>query len=281
MTRNHREQGDRAVMTISLSGRVVEHDEAGCQDPAEFVALAKRCGYDGVNLRSRQLTADTPEATYQQLRAALADAGLGVSMINATVPSSPEEAEGYERMCRRAAELGCDILRVSFRPESIDAGRAACDTAARHGLRLVMQMHTGAVNETFAMAADWTAQVDRPNFGVNAEPGNHLMIGEAFDAENLRRLGDRLFIVSLQSLIVVDQPGEGVNQLKLSDGTPVLYKRVPLGENAQLDVAAMGAALREVGYEGAINVLEPYPAGEDLETFCRNTCSFLRSGLGG
>ena len=269
------------MMRISLSGRIVESEKAGFQDAVEFVGLASRCGYDGVNLRSRQLTVETPEADYQALRQALADAGLGVSMINASVPSAPDERETFERLCRRTAELGCDILRVSFGPDTIEAGRAACDVAAPHGIRLVMQMHTNSVNETFAMAADWTAQVDRPNFGVNAEPANHLMIGEAFSAESLRKLGDRLFIVSLQSLIVVPEPGGGVNQLKLSTGKQVCYTRVPIQDNTQIDVAAVAAALREVGYTGYLNMLDPYPDGEDLEAFCRDYAAHLRSKLGG
>ena len=267
-------------MRISLSGRVVEHTDAGCQDAVDFVRLAERCGYDGVNLRSRQLTVETPDAAFADLREALREAGLGVSMINTSIPSSAEERPAFEHLCRRAAELGCDLLRVSFGPDTIEAGRTACDMAAPHGVRLVMQMHTGAVNETFQMAADWTAEVGRANFGVNVEPANHLMIGEPFSAASLRTLGDRLWIVSLQSLIVVQAAGEGVAQLTLSDGRQVLFQRVPIQANPQIDVAAVGAALREVGYDGYLNMLEPFPAGEALEPFCRSYQEYVRGQLG-
>ena len=268
-------------MKLSLSGRIVEHPDAPCQDPVAFARLAQRCGYDDVNLRSRQLTAETSADDYARLSDALTEAGLGVSMINAAVPSAPAERPAFERLCQRAADLGCNLLRVGFGPDTIEAGRTACDIAAPCGVRLVMQMHTGAVNETFGMAADWTAEVDRPNFGVNAEPANHLMIGEAFTADNLRKLGDRLWIVSLQSLIVVPEPGEGASQLKLTSGRQICFKRVPIQDNPQIDVAAVAGALREVGYDGCINMLEPYPAGEDLEAFCRGYLEHLRAQIAG
>jgi len=268
------------MLEISLSGRVVESDKAGFQDGVEFVQLAARCGYDSVNLRARQITLATPDPDYHRLRQALADAQLGVSMINTPIPATPDERDPFERLCRRAAEMGCDILRVNFGPDTIDAGRAACDIAAPHDVRLVMQMHTNSVNETFQMAADWTARVDRPNFGVNAEPANHLMIGDTFAPAGLRKLGDRLFIVSLQSLIVVPEPGEGINKLKLTTGEEVCYKRVPIQSNPQIDVAAVAAALRDVGFDGTLNMLEPYPDGEDLETFCRDYANHLRANIG-
>ena len=267
-------------MQISLSGRVVEHDQAGCRQAPEFLRLAQRCAYDGVNLRSRQLTVDTSAADFDRLRAAVAQAGLAVCMINAAAPADADTRGAFERLCERAVALGCGLLRLSITPDNLDAGRWACDAAADHGLRLAQQMHTGAVNETFRMAADWTAKVDRANFGQIVEPANHLMIGEAFSAANLRTLGDRLFMVNLQSLVVVDDPADDVPAVRLTGDREVHYRRVPVETNPGIDVAAAVAALREVGYDGWINMLEPYPEGEDLELFCRDYAAFLRAAIG-
>ena len=268
-------------MKISLSGRIVENDQAPCQNAAEFVHLAQRGGYDAVNLRSRQLVAQTPQADFVRLRDALADAGLAVCMINASVPADADQRDAFERLCERGVELGCDLLRMSITPDNLAPGREACDVAAGHGLRVAQQMHTGAVNETFRMAADWTAQVGRANFGQIVEPANHVMIGEPFTPDNLRTLGDRLFMVNLQSLVVVDGPGEGLPAVTLTDGTRVPYQRVPIQTNPSIDVGAVVRALREVGYDGTINMLEPYPDGEDVATFCRDYATFLRSHMGG
>ena len=266
-------------MRMSLSGRIVEHDQAGCQNATDFLQLAKRCGYDGVNLRSRQLTRDTSAADFGRLRDALAETGLAVCMINASAPTDADQRAAFQRLCGRAADLGCELLRLSITPDNLDAGRWACDTAAGNGLRLAQQMHTGAVNETFGSAAEWTATVDRRNFGQIVEPANHVMIGEAFSADNLRRLGDRLFMVNLQSLVVVDDPADDVPAVALTNGTRVPYRRVPVQTNAQIDLGAVVAALQEVGYDGWINMLEPYPEGEDLDTFCRDYAAFLRTTI--
>jgi sugar phosphate isomerase/epimerase len=262
-------------MRITLSGRVVEHEEAGFKDLAEFIGLAKRCAYDGVNLRAKQVGPDTSDEEFARVKQALADTGLELVIVDVTVPAEAGQLSGFERLCERVAELGCGLLRAAIMPNTLEPGRQMCDTADRHGLRLSMQMHTHSINETFAMAADWAAKVDRPNFGMTVEPANHLMIGQAFTAENLGVLGDRLFFCNLQSLIVVDEPDERTAQLSLSTGKPVIYKRVPIQTNPQIDVSNVAAALRGVGYTGPINMLDPYPDDEDLETFCSEYATFL------
>jgi len=264
---------------LALSGRIVENDRAGFQTPTAFVGLAQQCGYEGMNLRSRQLTAETSDADFATLRQAIADAGLDVILINATVPTDAHGQRAFERLCTRSVALGCPALRVGIGDTNLADGQRACDTAAQHGLRLVTQMHTGGCMETFRLAADCIGRVDRPNYGGIVEPANHLMAGDAFSPDNLGLVADRLWMVNLQSLVVVRQAREDLSQLTLRDGTTLHYQRVPIQTNPDIDMDAVAAALRAVGYDGWINMLEPYPDVPDLAAYARDYADFLRPKL--
>ena len=65
-------------MKLSLSGRLVEEGSGTTIPTREFLDLAKRCGYEAVDLRASQLSGDSTEQEIDAIKAGLAENGLAV-----------------------------------------------------------------------------------------------------------------------------------------------------------------------------------------------------------
>lgn len=258
-------------MKLSLSGRLVESGGGTIVPLEAFLDVAKRCGYEGVDLRATQLGAAASDAEWDALRAALAERGVGVFETQYGQPIAGDEAErAFSRFARLTAELGGEGIRIGGDLATL---KRAARLAASHGVRVLYQMHTGGPFETIASAAAAVAEVGEPNFGVMPEPANLLMAGEAFEEGMFEPLAGRILGVHVQTLEVrADAP----DALKLRDGTEVRYARVAYAENRQIDFAAFFAALRAVGFDGYVNELEPCPGAEALEAAAGDAAEFLR-----
>ena len=151
--------------------------------------------------------------------------------------------------------------------------KKAAQLAAPVGLRVLYQMHTGGPFETVAVAANSIAEIGEPNFGVMAEPANHLMAGETFSEDMFEPIKDSLFGVHVQTLEIGP---DKENALKLADGTEVKYSRVEYADNKQIDFATFFAALKKAGFDGYVNELEPCQPVDELESTITKAAKFLR-----
>ena len=259
-------------MKLSLSGRIIETAQGSALPIREFIQMASSTGYDCVDIRYSQINTDYSDDLIGETESALADSGIAAVMMNAGSISSDVSLEGLIRIAEAAKRLGCDLIRISGSPEMIQ--KAADEVAP---LRLCSQIHTGGEYETIASTKETLAEIGRDNFGVLVEPANLLMAGESYGEEALAQIGDSVFGVNLQSIKVVGS--EEGSKLNLRDGTEVSYTRVPLGENAQMDTAGFISALKAVGFDAFINVLEPHEAGVNSATVAQSTAETLRSLL--
>lgn len=259
-------------MKFSLSGRFVEMGGGKLAlSNAEFIALAKRAGYDGVDLRASQISHESPPEALVEVKKALQETGLEVAMLG--LASAGEKGlAALPKVIEIARELGCRLIRVGG-----DAAfcRKAAEMAVPYGIRLGCQMHTGGEFETFDLARETLAKINRPNFGLITEPANIYMAGDAFTVENFRKVASHIFASNIQSLIVLP-PAEAPNKLKLRSGKEIGYKRVPIQENKAMDVPAYFAALRAVGFDGWVNMLEPICDEKQREQFAREYVEYLR-----
>ena len=259
-------------MKFSLSGRFVEMGGGKLALPnAEFIAMARRAGYDGVDLRASQLSEDSPPRALEDVVGALKATGIEVAILGMK-DSGEKGLASMPKVIELARELGCKLLRVGG---DVEFMKKAADVAAPHGIKLGCQMHTGGDFETFDLARQTLARIGRRNFGVITEPANHFMAGDAFTADNLRKVASHLFASNIQSLIVLP-PAEAPSRLKLRSGREIGYKRMPIQQNAAMNVPGYFAALRAVGFDGWVNMLEPAPEEKDIEKFAREYLVYLR-----
>ena len=259
-------------MKLSLSGRLVEKSGTQTAMPVvDFVRLAARCGYDAVDLRGSQVSPETPEAVLAELKSALRSESIVVfaGQYHGKLADAAEE-ERFAGFAAKLADLGAFSIRMGAPPPVL---RRAAQLVAPLGLRVHYQMHTNSPFETIAGAAGVLAEINEPNFGLVPEPANLSLSGLPFSRDMFAPLQGGIVGVHVQTLIVCP---DGANALKLCDGREVRYTRVPYAENHHTPFAVFFDALRQVGFDGYVNELEPMPAEGELENVVREAAAFLR-----
>lgn len=257
-------------MKLSLSGRLVEGGTGTILTAERFLKLARDCGYEAIDLRATQLGPETDAVELEHLRDGLKTHKLELFEGQHRGGLDAVGQEAFSQLAERVAYLGGRGIRVGGDLATL---KHACRLAAPHGLRILYQMHTNGPFETVLAAAAAIAEIDEPNFGVMPEPSNLLMAGETFSQDMFAPLTGRIFGVHVQTLEVhPDAP----NALRLTDGTEVRYLRVPYAENRQIDFAVFFAALRQAGFSGYVNELEPCPGEAEVEATVSEAAAFLR-----
>lgn len=133
--------------------------------PREIVALAARCGLEGVEWGG---DVHVPNATAAgEVRRMTADAGLAVAAYG-----SYWRAEGpFGPVLEAAAALGAPTVRVwagregssaANRGPVADALREACVAAAKAGLTVSLEYHAGTLTDTLASTLELVRRVDHP-----------------------------------------------------------------------------------------------------------------------
>jgi len=240
------------VITLGLSGRIIETPTGYQMPTTDFIRFAADTGYQWVELRPRgQVTPETSDAEVAEIRAALDEAEVICAVITFSEPQTEESFQALERMCQIAVGLACANIRLSV--SDLAWVQRACDLAADQELNLVSQIHTGTPLETVEGALDTCEKVARDNFGVAYEPGNFVLAGRDYGLPALRQLGDRLFSVSLQNIKpVAEVEGEGIISYRGRG-----FRRCKTGDPEGVDFEEVFKALHVVGYEGCATLIEP------------------------
>jgi len=242
-------------MKLYLSGRILEtfDPRPGLE---EFVSLAKETGYDGVGLRQWHIPQGREEI--DNLKRLLDDAGMDVCSIRTT-------PELLQQAIEAARALGVKVLRmwdgyVEAAP-SLDAG-----------MRVGPQMHTGGEFENVSMAARTLAKIESSKVGVIPEPANLMLAGETWSEGLFAPLAGRIIGCNIQSIAV----GQGEGSLTMSDGRTVNYERIPFSENDQADLPGFFSALRAVGYDHYVQMIDVVPENESLKEFAAECAKSLQ-----
>ena len=260
-------------MKLSLSGRLVECSGENLLSTGEFLDLAGLSGYDAVDLRASQLNPNTSGDDIDTIRKGLERNHLNLFEAAYRGSLAGDASETFARFAGLVADFGGEGIRISGDAATL---KQAARLAAPHGIRILYQMHTGGTFETVASAARAVADIAEPNFGVMPEPANLMMAGETFGETMFEALRGHIFGVHVQTLIM--RP-DAKQSLMLAGGTEIRYERVPYQKNQQTDFPTFFAALRQVGFDGFVNELEPAPAPEQVEATARSAATFLRPML--
>jgi sugar phosphate isomerase/epimerase len=239
------------MIDLGLSGRMIETGGGYQLSVADFIAAASEAGYEGIELRDGQLPPDASDDLVAEIQAALEWHGMSVAFANCSVAQKHDTLPQVARIVDMAVALECSYLRVGV--TSVPWVQQACDIAAKQGIGLIVQIHSGGEMETIEGALAVCARVDRPNFGLTFEPANFVLVGRDYGQAALEQIGEKLFNVSLQNLKpTAEKQGPGYFEYQ-GQG----YVRCHPDDPEGVDFEKVFAGLHGVGYEGFATLIEP------------------------
>lgn len=274
-------------MQLSLSGRIVEAEHIKTNSSltfVEFAELAARVGFHAVCVRSTHLNSTTPLERAREMREILNDCGLVASMVmldsrvasQGTAPDAAASLRNITPTLERATAIGADMIRVAVKDDDdIPWAQRAADEAREHGIRLAHQNHTKTPFETVADCVENFERIDRPNFGLIAEPANFLLCGEDYGAEALKPIANSIFNVYVQNLRVSES---GSSTIETNRGT-VRYDRLVIGDPGGVDLAHSYEGLNAIGYDGFITSNQPAIAGTSSDELSKQVYTALARGV--
>jgi sugar phosphate isomerase/epimerase len=238
------------MMKFSLSGRIIEVDYKYCQmDVGEFGELAKQSGYDAIELRGTQISAETTPEQVKQMAEALAGSGIGVSRIPAGAVKDAKSLKALSKFADMAETLGCPYLAVGFK--EIPWLQKAADYLKERGLGIVIQVHTGGPFETPKLAAKTLKEIGRKNFGLMYDPANYFEKNIDY-IQPIEQLADHLFIISVQDAARAETEAEADWE---HEGR--YYKKHLFGTPGGIDFPGVFDALGKINFDGYVTVIEP------------------------
>ena len=204
----------------------------------EAIEIAGKIGYTGMEIFGvpHHLPADADDGRVRDTARALDQAGMQCVTLCTYLGGFAEKSDAecqadcdtLLRYMDLAEELECDMIRVMpGGPRDVrDAredhwGRAThylaecCDRALGRSLGIIVENNWG-LSMTLDATLDLVARVDRPNLGVNYDPGNLYRMGKYYAIEALERLGELLWNVQVKD--ADKSTGEDRYQVLLGEG---------------------------------------------------------------
>lgn len=274
-------------MKLSLSVRIVE---APCKTKLflpfeELVAIAKETGYQAVCLRASAGGVDTPKARLAEMRRAVEEAGLFISMVTAdfNVPLNnehgPDSLRNMGPSLDVAETVGCDLIRVCIKKrDDLPFVRQACQLAAQRGIRLAHQCHTSSLFEEVEPMLKVVAEIDQPNFGLIYEPANLLLNGQSYGLDTLEKLKPYIMNVYVQNHRLNPQ---GTDVLPTFCRGDVRYDHLDPWVPGGIDFDVVAQGLKQIGYDGTFTLhqAQGIQSGAAAREFARKCAEYFTPRL--
>ncbi len=251
------------ALRIAICSKILQDYEI-----SEAVSIAADIGYEGIEVFGveKHLPADVPDSKVRSLAGQLRNAGMECVTLCTYVGQFSQksddeclqEVEKFRRYLDIAQELECDMIRVQpGGPPKPSAAREdhweraahylreCCDLALTPDLGVVMENNFG-LSATCDATMDMIARVDRPNIGINYDPGNLYRMDRYYGHEVLARFGELVWNVQVKDCYHDEREDD--------------YKLL-LGEG-EVDYTSIFAWLAEVEYDGHVSAeshKEPTP----------------------
>lgn len=265
-------------MKLSLSGRLIEMTKQSyAMTVEEFLQLTVRAGYEGVHLRDGQIDHLIREERFDEVEALYTGHGLGCSMLWGRLDSASFDADLTRKKLALLPRVGLDQLMIGY-PTDIELIREWCDLAARQEITLVIACHFNSMFEDILCARDFIVKVDRPNLGLNVDPLNIHMAEQDYGLATLEQVRDLLSIVNVQGGVL--HQGEQTIRRYYLNTTPT-FRRAYLCDEDHLEIPRFISNLKAIGYDGYVNVLEPYSKDDDLSRVAVETARLLKGYIAG
>lgn len=238
----------------------------------DFLDMAARLGYEGVDLREPQIHAYVEGERVGEVKKMLRERKLSAAYISLPETDELMDVGVVDVWLSAAVVLGTNLVR--FSGNDLTTARKVAEHARPKKLRIAPQLHTNTLFDTPQGARGSLNIIGMDNFGVILEPANLVLRGLGYDEETIRPLGGRIFAANLQNVREVPA-GEGQFSYYGRE-----YARVTWGDPGGIDFGAFVKALKGVGFDGWLNVLEPKPAHGGIEEKALHCREFLRAITG-
>ena len=257
---------------------------------------AVKIGYDGMEIMvgfgADHLDVRCTPARAAEIKGIAGDNDLEICLIYTTLGGNALVSEERRRRGLEDVERFLDIGdRLSCKMLKVTAGRLknsayqddearvvatwlrqACDRAAKHGSRIVAEIHFGQYCETVAMARKMIDFVDRPNFGVIHDAGNLHITGDIYGEDSVQVLGDRIFHVHIKDMVRAATDDEAAH-----DYPAGRFKRALLNDG-NVDHRPLFRGLKKIGYPGYLSC--EASGGDDPVAVAKHEFSEMQKLLG-
>ena len=254
-----------SAMKLSITVRIAEapgSNQKTTMGFEEVVGIAKKTGYEAVDMRASQGGVQTPKDRLREMRQILDRAGIKVSCVTGDfdVPSNNDNApKGLRNIgpyLDLAEILGSDMIRVGIKKEEdIAATQRACDQARERKIRLAHESHQGTMFETVAGALDALKRVNRPNFGLIYEAGNWMVAGQDYGLETIKKVRPWLMNVYIQNYRLTPN---GKSRVATWTRGAVPVDLIGSWESGGVDYPKVFEHLHSVGYRGYVTAFAAF-----------------------
>ncbi|MFC4009078.1 sugar phosphate isomerase/epimerase family protein [Nonomuraea purpurea] len=245
-------------------------------DATRLADAVASVGAEGADLlvREGQTVSPADPGGIAVAAAELARRGLTLDVVTTDLLDVGADAE---RIIAACGESGVPLMRAGFYRYDPAAGydrqlaesRAAlarlAGLAARHGVRLVLQLHHGTIHPSASLALALAGELN--DVGFYADPGNQAKEGSEAWALNADLLGDRMACIGVK------------NAVWRSDADGWVCEWQPFADGGVVRWAEVVSGLRERGYAGPLSLHVHYPSADPVAAV-RRDLDHLRGLLG-
>ncbi|MEV0385552.1 sugar phosphate isomerase/epimerase [Nonomuraea sp. NPDC050643] len=236
-------------------------------DAARLAEAVASVGADGADLlvREGQTVGPGDPGDIALVAAELQRRGLTLDVVTTDLLDTGPDAERIVAAC---AEAGAPLMRVGFYRydpavgyrRQVEECRAALARltrlAARHGVRLALQLHHGTIHPSASLALALAGDLDDVRF--YADPGNQAKEGSEAWALNADLLGDRMACMGVKNAVWRSTADGWVCEWgPFADGGVVPWPEILPG-------------LRARGYTGPLSLHVHYPAADPVAAVRRD-----------
>ncbi len=228
----------------------------------DFVALAKKTGYEAICMRASQGGLQTPKDRLREMRRLVDAAGLKVSMVTGdfAVPANNDEGPRCLRHITPYLDLaetfGAGLIRICIKKEEdIVWAQRASDEAKERRIRLAHQSHDASMFETVDGSIDVLKKVGRPNFGIIYEPANWMISAQDYGPATIKRLQPWLMNVYVQNHLLTPN---GKASVETWTKGRVKLDHIGLWEKGGVDFDQVFEGLRAIRYSGYVTVHQAF-----------------------
>ena len=253
---------------------------------------AAKIGYDGIEILvgfgANHLDSRCTPQRAAEIKSIAEDNNLNIRLIYTTLGGGVlvgeerrrEDLDGVDRFLDIGDQISCKMLKVTagrlkdsaYRDDEAQIVSAwlgeACDRAAKHGSRIVAEIHFGQYCETVDMACRIIDLVDRPNFGVIHDAGNLHITGDAYGEASMDRLRHRIFHVHVKDMVSAPPSDETAH-----DYPAGRFKRAMLG-HGDVDYRSVFKGLKNISYDGYVSC--EASGGDDPEAVAKHEFEEVR-----
>lgn len=256
---------------------------------------AAKIGYEGIEIRFHEphMSVDSGDGLLKEYAVMIKDSGITPAALysftgNYSVLSDRDiektEFPNAKRVFEAACILGAPLVKISAGGPSPHKAqdyhyekaafwlRRTAELAGTFGLKILFEIHEGALVETADSAMRLVNMVGCDNAGLIHDPGNMYISGTPYGDSAVKLLGGKIFHVHIKDIRLFGN--ENAENGKNNKNGKVRWEHAQLN-TGEVDHQSVFRALREIGFTGYLST-EVNIAGLDPADAARHEFIELR-----